>query len=55
MFDGGDLTGPLLAEWSGTIIPFTETQSTGHELYLRFESDGSINAPGFQIEFDEGL
>lgn len=55
MFDGGNLTDPLLAEWSGTMVPFTEIQSTGHELYLRFESDGSINALGFQIEFEEGL
>ena len=55
VFDGGDLTDPLLEELSGTIEALTEIQSTGNELYLRFESDTSQNAPGFQIQFEEGL
>ena len=55
VFDGGDLTEPLLEELSGTIETLTEIQSTGNELYLRFQSDTSQNGPGFQIEFEEGL
>ena len=55
VFDGGNFTEPLLVELSGTIETLTEIQSTGNELYLRFESDTSQNAPGFQIEFEEGL
>ena len=55
VFDGGDFTDPLLEELSGTIETLTEIQSTGNELYLRFQSDTSQNAPGFQIEFEEGL
>ena len=55
IFDGGDLTAPLLEELSGTIEALTEIQSTGNELYLRFQSDTSQNAAGFQIAFEEGL
>ena len=55
VFDGGDLTDPLLEELSGTIEALTEIQSTGNELYLRFQSDTSQNAAGFQIAFEEGL
>ena len=55
VFDGGNFTEPLLVELSGTIETLTEIQSTGNELYLRFESDLSQNAPGFQIEFEEGV
>ena len=55
VFDGGDLTEPLLEELSGTIETLTEIQSTGNELYLRFQSDASQNAAGFQIAFEEGL
>ena len=55
VFDGGDLTEPLLEELSGTIETLTEIQSTGNELYLRFQSDTSQNAAGFQIAFEEGL
>ena len=42
-------------ELSGTIETLTEIQSTGNQLYLRFESDPAQNAPGFQIEFEEGV
>ena len=55
VFDGGDLTDPLLEELSGAIEALTEIQSTGNELYLRFQSDTSQNAAGFQIAFEEGL
>ena len=55
VFDGGDLTDPLLEELSGTIEALTEIQSTWNELYLRFQSDTSQNAAGFQIAFEEGL
>ena len=55
VFDGGNLTEPLLDVLSGTIESLTEIQSTGNELYLRFESDPSHNKPGFQIEFQEGV
>ena len=55
VFDGGNFTEPLLVELSGTIETLTEIQSTGNELYLRFESDLSQNAPGFQIDYEEGL
>ena len=55
VYDGGNLTEPLLVELSGTIEKLTEIQSTGNHLYLRFESDASQNAPGFQIKFEEGV
>ena len=55
VFDGGNFTEPLLVELSGTIETLTEIQSTGNELYLRFQSDTSQNAAGFQIAFEEGL
>ena len=55
VYDGGNLTEPLLVELTGTIETLTEIQSTGNQLYLRFESDSSQNAPGFQIEFEEGV
>ena len=55
VFDGGSLDDPLLVELSGPINPLTEIQSTGYELYLRFQSDTSQNAAGFEILFEEGL
>ena len=56
MYDGGSLDDPLLVELSGPINPLTEIQGhTGHEIYLRFQSDTSQAAAGFQIQFEEGL
>ncbi|MBZ3876498.1 CUB and sushi domain-containing protein 1 [Sciurus carolinensis] len=48
--DGGDVTGPRLGSFSGTTVPAL-LNSTSNQLYLRFQSDISVAAAGFHLEY----
>uniref|UniRef100_A0A2K6FE01 CUB and Sushi multiple domains 1 n=1 Tax=Propithecus coquereli TaxID=379532 RepID=A0A2K6FE01_PROCO len=48
--DGGDATAPRLGSFSGTTVPAL-LNSTSNQLYLRFQSDISVAAAGFHLEY----
>ncbi|XP_059839979.1 CUB and sushi domain-containing protein 3 [Hypanus sabinus] len=49
-FDGIDTNAPRLGSFSGTTIPAL-LNSTSNNLYLNFQSDISISAAGFHLEY----
>ncbi|XP_078253265.1 CUB and sushi domain-containing protein 3 isoform X2 [Rhinoraja longicauda] len=49
-FDGIDTNAPRLGSFSGTTIPAL-LNSTSNNLYLNFQSDISISAAGFNLEY----
>jgi hypothetical protein len=52
IYDGPSSASPLLAgPFSGNTVPGNVT-STGQSITIRFESDGSQNDPGFEIDWD---
>ena len=56
MFDGATddgLLAPQLAQLHGDNTP-APIESTGRDMYLKFESDGSVSTAGFQIQFEAG-
>ncbi|KAI5211293.1 Cub And Sushi Domain-Containing Protein 1 [Manis pentadactyla] len=48
--DGGDMTAPRLGSFSGTTVPAL-LNSTSNQLYLHFQSDISVAAAGFHLEY----
>ncbi|KAM5264090.1 CUB and sushi domain-containing protein 1 [Ctenodactylus gundi] len=48
--DGGDASAPRLGSFSGTTVPAL-LNSTSNQLYLRFQSDISVAAAGFHLEY----
>nr|XP_017819080.3 CUB and sushi domain-containing protein 1 isoform X2 [Callithrix jacchus] len=48
--DGGDVTAPRLGSFSGTTVPAL-LNSTSNQLYLHFQSDISVAAAGFHLEY----
>uniref|UniRef100_H0WLJ2 CUB and Sushi multiple domains 1 n=1 Tax=Otolemur garnettii TaxID=30611 RepID=H0WLJ2_OTOGA len=48
--DGGDAAAPRLGSFSGTTVPAL-LNSTSNQLYLRFQSDISVAAAGFHLEY----
>ncbi|XP_066277400.1 bone morphogenetic protein 1-like [Branchiostoma lanceolatum] len=48
--DGADTSANLLGQVCGTSAP-ADIQGTGNELYLHFESDYSVNAAGFSLDW----
>ncbi|KAM6149501.1 CUB and sushi domain-containing protein 1 [Erethizon dorsatum] len=48
--DGGDVSAPRLGSFSGTTVPAL-LNSTSNQLYLRFQSDISVAAAGFHLEY----
>ncbi|MCB0805092.1 MAG: C10 family peptidase [Bacteroidales bacterium] len=50
IYDGQDANAPLIAEYSGTIIP-EQINSTGNSLYITFDSDQSNNDEGWFISY----
>jgi hypothetical protein len=50
IYDGGDMTAPILAELSGDTIPPIIT-TTGNKAFVKFTSDGSGTAPGFLLNY----
>ncbi|XP_075853394.1 CUB and sushi domain-containing protein 1 isoform X2 [Microcebus murinus] len=48
--DGGDATAPRLGSFSGTTVPAL-LNSTSNQLYLHFQSDISVAAAGFHLEY----
>ena len=54
MYDGATddgLLAPQLAQLHGYSTP-VPIESTGRDMYLKFESDGSVSTTGFQIQFE---
>uniref|UniRef100_A0A8D0VCL2 CUB and Sushi multiple domains 3 n=1 Tax=Sus scrofa TaxID=9823 RepID=A0A8D0VCL2_PIG len=49
-YDGGDNNAPRLGSYSGTTIPHL-LNSTSNNLYLNFQSDISVSAAGFHLEY----
>uniref|UniRef100_A0A8C9X3Z4 CUB and Sushi multiple domains 3 n=1 Tax=Sander lucioperca TaxID=283035 RepID=A0A8C9X3Z4_SANLU len=49
-YDGADNHGPRLGSYSGTTIPLL-LNSTSNNLYLSFNSDISVSAAGFHLEY----
>ncbi|XP_019508240.1 PREDICTED: CUB and sushi domain-containing protein 1 [Hipposideros armiger] len=50
IYDGGDGTAPRLGSFSGTTVPAL-LNSTSNQLYLHFQSDISVAAAGFHLEY----
>ncbi|XP_028737903.2 CUB and sushi domain-containing protein 1 [Peromyscus leucopus] len=48
--DGGDMTAPRLGSFSGTTVPAL-LNSTSNQLCLHFQSDISVAAAGFHLEY----
>uniref|UniRef100_A0A8C8Z1K4 CUB and Sushi multiple domains 1 n=1 Tax=Prolemur simus TaxID=1328070 RepID=A0A8C8Z1K4_PROSS len=48
--DGADATAPRLGSFSGTTVPAL-LNSTSNQLYLHFQSDISVAAAGFHLEY----
>ncbi|EMP25344.1 CUB and sushi domain-containing protein 3 [Chelonia mydas] len=53
-YDGADNNAPRLGSYSGTTIPLL-LNSTSNNLYLNFQSDISVSAAGFHLEYTESL
>ena len=51
VYDGADENAPLLEQLSGTRANI-QIRSTGRFMYLRFQSDRSVNGPGFILSHD---
>lgn len=51
IYDGGDTTYPVLGRFSGSIMP-GQIESSSGELYLVFETNGSNQAPGWEIFYE---
>ncbi|KAB0351992.1 hypothetical protein FD754_016849, partial [Muntiacus muntjak] len=54
IYDGGDSTAPRLGSFSGTTVPAL-LNSTSNQLYLHFQSDISVAAAGFHLEYKSKL
>jgi hypothetical protein len=50
VYDGSDVTAPLLGVFNGTTLPEAVT-STGNRLFLRFVTDAADHAAGWQAEY----
>eukprot|EP00062_Callorhinchus_milii_P009370 gi/632953198/ref/XP_007892273.1/ PREDICTED: CUB and sushi domain-containing protein 1 [Callorhinchus milii] len=50
IYDGGDITAPRLGSFSGTTVPAL-LNSTSNQLYLHFQSDISVAAAGYHLEY----
>ncbi|KAM5312551.1 CUB and sushi domain-containing protein 1 [Glossophaga mutica] len=50
IYDGGDTTAPRLGSFSGTTVPAL-LNSSSNQLYLHFQSDISVAAAGFHLEY----
>ncbi|XP_022426555.1 CUB and sushi domain-containing protein 1 [Delphinapterus leucas] len=50
IYDGGDVAAPRLGSFSGTTVPAL-LNSTSNQLYLHFQSDISVAAAGFHLEY----
>ncbi|XP_036084876.1 CUB and sushi domain-containing protein 1 isoform X1 [Rousettus aegyptiacus] len=50
IYDGGDVTAPRLGSFSGTTVPAL-LNSTSNQLCLHFQSDISVAASGFHLEY----
>uniref|UniRef100_A0A8C5B874 CUB and Sushi multiple domains 1 n=1 Tax=Gadus morhua TaxID=8049 RepID=A0A8C5B874_GADMO len=50
IYDGGDMTAPKLGSFSGTTAP-SLLNSTSNQLLLHFQSDISVVAAGFHLEY----
>ncbi|XP_043916396.1 CUB and sushi domain-containing protein 1-like [Protopterus annectens] len=50
IYDGGDMTMPRIGSFSGTTVPAL-LNSTSNQLYLHFQSDLSVVAAGFHLEY----
>jgi len=48
VYDGDTTAAPVLASYSGTVLP-TTLYSTGHTMLIHFLSDGSVTYPGYQF------
>ncbi|KAM4718445.1 cubilin [Anableps anableps] len=44
-------TGSLVGRFCGTSLPSNYTSITGHNLWVKFVSDGSVSGPGFRATF----
>ena len=56
MYDGATddgLLAPQLAQLHGDNTP-APIESTGRDMYLKFESDSSVSTDGFQLRFEAG-
>ena len=56
VYDGATddgLLSPQLAQLHGDSTP-APIESTGRDMYLKFESDSSVSTAGFQIQFEAG-
>ncbi|GAB4312232.1 MAG: hypothetical protein Kow00127_02700 [Bacteroidales bacterium] len=52
MYDGSDMSAPVLGTWSGTTTPSGYITSSGNQVLVTFEADGdATTGAGFQIEY----
>jgi len=51
IYDGEDNTAPLLAEFSGNIIPDV-IESTGNKVFVEFSTDNENTASGFYLNYE---
>ncbi len=50
VYDGADITAPVLGRWSGTTLP-QSVQSSGSAMLVRFTSDESVQGQGWSASF----
>lgn len=51
IYDGADSGAPLLASLSGDSVPTVALTSTGPQVYIVFQSNGSLQDEGFYLEY----
>ena len=51
VYDGGDINAALLGEFHGSSVPSDQTAS-GSQLFVKLESDGSVEGDGFTATFE---
>jgi len=51
VYDGGTTDDPIIGEFTGSAIP-SDLTSTGNQLLITLEANGSGTAPGFKAEFE---
>ena len=51
IYDGGSSVSPILGKYCGASIPQSQISSS-NEIFIHFESDGSITETGFKLEYN---
>ena len=51
IYDGATTSSPILGTFSGRTLPTNVITSTSHAVLVRFQSNSSVTAPGWQISY----